>query len=102
MGKEETSQKRVVLTKIDSAQLTYILPSPQVKGTISVEEAISHRRSHRSYIKDMISAEDLSQILWAAYGVTDPLSGFLRMRAGGLRTSPSAGALYPLELYALS
>jgi len=34
----------------------------------------------------------LSQILWAAYGITSPR---------GLRTAPSAGALYPLEVYAV-
>ena len=76
MGKERTSENKVVLTKIDSAQLTYILPSPHYEGVISVEEALSHRRSHRSYIKDSIPAEDLSQILWAAYGITKPLTGY--------------------------
>lgn len=100
MGKERTSEKKVVLTKIDSAQLTYMLPSPNHEGVITVEEALSHRRSHRSYIKDAISAEDLSQILWAAYGITKPLTGYPQTR-GGLSTAPSAGALYPLELYAL-
>ena len=100
MGKVNTSEKTTGLTKIDSTQLTYALPAPRIKGVLSVEEALSHRRSHRSYLKDAISAEDLSQILWAAYGITKPMPKNPRLM-GGLRTSPSAGALYPLELYAL-
>jgi hypothetical protein len=40
MGKEKTSEKKVVLTKIDSSQLMFILPSPDLEGVISVEEAL--------------------------------------------------------------
>jgi len=58
---------------------------------MSVEEAIAKRRSVREYASDPISLAELSQLLWAAQGVTDARSG--------LRASPSAGALYPLELY---
>ena len=100
MENRKTSEKRVVLTKVDSVQLTYLLPSPHVEGTVSVEEALTHRRSHRSYLKDAISAEDLSQILWAAYGITKPSSVYIQT-SGDLRTAPSAGAMYPLELYVL-
>ncbi len=58
---------------------------------MSVEEAIAKRRSVREYASDPITLVELSQLLWAAQGVTDA-----RNR---LRASPSAGALYPLELY---
>ena len=100
MGKGKTPEIKVGLTKIDSPQITYKLPSPQLEGILTVEQVLSHRRSHRSYLKDAISAEDLSQILWAAYGITKPLTGYPQTR-GGLSAAPSAGALYPLELYAL-
>jgi len=66
--------------------------SPKTCGTVSVEEALANRRSHRNFREDAISADQLLQILWAAYGITSP---------GGLRTTPSAGALYPLEIYAV-
>ncbi len=66
------------------------LPPPSRSGTMSVEEAISRRRSVRRYRREPLSLFQLSQILWAAQGITS---------AQGLRAAPSAGATYPLELY---
>ena len=82
------------------------LPDPRHKGRVSVEEALRQRRSVRSYSDVQISLNDLSQILWAAQGVTErieraPSSWRGSKWYGGLRTAPSAGALYPLEVYAL-
>jgi SagB-type dehydrogenase family enzyme len=65
------------------------LPDPVKTGRTSVEEALQLRRSVRSYSRDPITLQELSQLLWAAQGITDP---------AGYRTAPSAGALYPLEL----
>ena len=67
------------------------LPEPKAKGNVSVEEAIGKRRSVRSYASKDISVEDVSQLLWACQGITD--------KARGHRAAPSAGALYPLEIY---
>lgn len=67
------------------------LPSPETKGTMSVEEAILKRRSIRSYADRALSLQDVSQLMWAAQGITDPVRGF--------RAAPSAGATYPLEVY---
>jgi SagB-type dehydrogenase family enzyme len=72
---------------------TIDLPKPRIKGTISVEEAIEKRRSVRSYSSKDISIGDISQLLWACQGITDEK----RL----LRAAPSAGALYPLEIYLL-
>lgn len=66
-------------------------PKPRLKGTVSVEEAIQERRSVRSYSKKEVSLEDTSPLLWACQGITD--------ERGGYRSSPSAGALYPLDIY---
>ena len=90
--------EKVSLTKTDDASLTYILPSPNTDGDVSVEKALESRRSQRSFQDRAISAEQLSQILWAAYGVTNPMPNHPFLR-GGLRTAPSAGALYPFEIY---
>lgn len=69
------------------------LPEPQTSGTISVEEAIHNRRSVREFDTASLDLTDLSQLLWAAQGMSGP---------SGLRTAPSAGALYPLEIYVAS
>ena len=96
-GGEQTQSK---LTKLDGSQLTYALPSPITDGKMSVERALSNRRSQRSFVDRAISAEQLSQILWAAYGITQPMPDRPALR-GGLRAAPSAGALYPFEIYAI-
>jgi SagB-type dehydrogenase family enzyme len=75
------------------------LPDPIYKSETSVEEALLNRRSIREFnTGTALNLEDISQILWSAYGISEPRSypTFLR---GGLRTAPSAGALYPLEFY---
>ncbi|MFH1789092.1 MAG: SagB/ThcOx family dehydrogenase [Candidatus Altiarchaeota archaeon] len=69
------------------------LPDPVKKGNVSVEEALSQRRSRREYSGRQLTLSELSQLLWAAQGVNE--------RFGGKRTAPSAGATYPLELYAV-
>ena len=69
------------------------LPDPVYQSQMSVEEAIKTRRSIRTYEKAPLSLQHLSQMLWAAQGITS---------AGGYRTAPSAGALYPLELYVVA
>jgi len=88
-----------VMNIIDGPQLTYILPAPRTDGTVSVETALANRRSQRNFQDRAISAEQLSQILWAAYGITLP-SARPQLR-GGFRTTPSAGALFPLEVFAI-
>lgn len=80
------------------------LPEPRQDGTVSVERALAGRRSVRTYAPGPVPLAALGQILWAAQGVTrpvaDPPPGFRYPWSGGLRTAPSAGALYPLEVYA--
>lgn len=66
------------------------LPLPQTQGGMSLTEALAQRRSIRSYTGQALTWEEISQLLWAAQGVTD---------RRGFRTAPSAGALYPLEVY---
>jgi SagB-type dehydrogenase family enzyme len=70
------------------------LPRPDLKG-ISLEEAILARRSIRQYSAQPLSLAELSQLLFAAQGITGHHGSF------ALRASPSAGALYPIELYAV-
>ncbi|MDP2497171.1 MAG: SagB/ThcOx family dehydrogenase [Candidatus Palauibacterales bacterium] len=67
------------------------LPEPERTGDVSVETALERRRSRRDFADEPLSLDELGQLLWSAQGVTD--------RRRGLRAAPSAGALYPLELY---
>jgi SagB-type dehydrogenase family enzyme len=67
------------------------LPAPVTKGTMSLEEALSHRRSVRSYETKPLTQQQLGQLLWATQGITDPATAH--------RTAPSAMARYPLTVY---
>jgi SagB-type dehydrogenase family enzyme len=68
-----------------------VLPKPRYKSAVSVEEAILKRRSVRNYIDKSLKIEDISQLLWSAQGITDERRKF--------RAAPSAGALFPLEVF---
>lgn len=69
------------------------LPAPRLEGSVSLEAAISQRRSHREFAPADLRDDEMGQLLWAAQGITD-------LRSGG-RAAPSAGALYPLEVWIL-
>ena len=75
-----------------SPQTIKLLP-PRHAGGISVEEALSKRRSVREFRKGPLSLREVSQLLWAAQGISGKQ---------GKRTAPSAGALYPLDVYIIS
>lgn len=66
------------------------LPRPRSESDVSVEEALARRRSIREFAPDALNLADAGGLLWAAQGMTGRY---------GRRTAPSAGALYPLEIY---
>ena len=67
------------------------LPRPRIKGGSSLEDNLARRRSVRSYTDQNLTIEEIGQLLWAVQGITDA--------TWGLRSAPSAGALYPLEIF---
>jgi SagB-type dehydrogenase family enzyme len=67
------------------------LPAPKYDSDTSVEQALLERRSVREYKNEPLTLAEVSQLLWAAQGITEPRRG--------LRTAPSAGATFPLEVY---
>ena len=69
------------------------LSPPQLIDGAPVWDVIGQRRSVRSFQDTALKEAELSQLLWAAQGITRLVRGF------GLRTAPSAGALYPVETY---
>jgi len=68
------------------------LPEPKYDSDVSLEEILVRRRSIRDYTHEPLTLEEVSQLLWAGQGITSDWGG---------RTTPSAGALYPLELYVI-
>ena len=58
---------------------------------MSIEEILNCRRTVRAFNPTPLRLDQLSQLLWATYGVTDPRRE--------VKTAPSAGALYPLDIY---
>lgn len=72
------------------AATTTQLPPPATRGGMALTQALLQRRSVRAYRADNLSLAQVGQLLWAAQGITSE---------DGLRTAPSAGALYPLEIH---
>jgi SagB-type dehydrogenase family enzyme len=69
------------------------LPEPRLTGEVSLEEAMGARRSRREFTTSLLSLEQVSQVVWAAQGITDH---------EGHRTAPSAGALCALDVYVVA
>lgn len=70
-----------------------VLPPPETNLSQPLGQALARRRSVRSYTSQPVPLAAVSQVLWAAQGIT---------AADGRRTAPSAGALYPLELHVVA
>ncbi len=68
-----------------------LLPEPNLTSDVSLEEALTSRRSVRRFSSKALELEQIGQLAWAGQGITDRESGF--------RTAPSAGAIYPITLY---
>ncbi|MBM3326474.1 MAG: SagB/ThcOx family dehydrogenase [Calditrichaeota bacterium] len=81
-----------MLTALSTAGERIKLPAPQTAGKTSIEDALARRRSIRDFKSQPVPIQQISQMLWAAQGFTSP---------DGRRTAPSAGALYPLEIYTI-
>lgn len=72
------------------------LPQPQFAGGMPTEQAIVQRRSARTYSAQPLTLDQLSRVLFLAGGESYKRYGH------GLRTAPSSGALYPIEVYAVA
>ncbi len=65
------------------------LPKPSFSSDVSFEEAAYRRQSKRSFKDIPLKLNEVSQLLWSAYG----------KNAYGKKTVPSAGATYPFDIY---
>jgi SagB-type dehydrogenase family enzyme len=91
--KPEGGSGAMRIPQTDTASQIVLLPTPQLKGSLTLEEALARRRSVREFDDLPLTLEEIGQLLWAAQGMTHP---------AGYRTAPSAGALYPLEVYVIT
>jgi nitroreductase len=79
---------------ISGAPLSLIkLPVPQTNGSFSLEQALANRRSVREFTDEPLTITQIGQLCWAAQGITEPNKEF--------RTAPSAGAVYPIQVYVM-
>lgn len=83
----------IASTTIISTSQVIALPSPRTKGTLTLEETLAQRRSVREFSNESLTLAEIGQLLWAAQGITSSI---------GQRTAPSAGGLYPLEIYVVT
>ncbi len=81
---QSMNQSREILSVVD-------LPQVEISNNMSVDQAIQNRRSVRRFNANPIPLQDVSQLLWAAQGITDPERNF--------RSTPSAGHVSPMEVY---
>lgn len=87
------SQAPVDMLRATSFGSPVVLPSPDTQGAMPLETAMQLRRSAREFAPTALPIAVIGQLLWAGQGTTD---------AVGRRTAPSAGGLYPLELYVVT
>lgn len=71
---------------------TIPLPPSQKQGGMSLMEALSLRRSQRSFSNKEVSSQELSNLLWAAFGVN---------RTDGGRTAPSPHGWNEFDIYVI-
>lgn len=83
----------VVLERSERFDPPLDLPAPDLVGETPLEQVLAERRSQRSFADAELSLATIGQLFWAGQGISDD---------AGYRTAPSAGGLYPLELYAVT
>lgn len=94
-GSPASASKAPLAVRTGAASFTetIALAPPITDGEISLEKALLQRRSSYEFRPDALPLGEIGQLFWSAQGITRP---------DGKRTAPSAGALYPLKLYALT
>ena len=91
-GQSESTSAASLTPALEVEKMRIKLPKPKYNSDVSLEESLVKRRSVRNYTGELLTLEEVSQLLWAAQGTTSDRGG---------RTAPSAGALYPLEVYVI-
>jgi len=90
-------EKPELTKKITESDDIVSLPAPDRAVVINsnIFECIENRKSRRKFLKDEVSLNELSYLLWATQGVRKTF----KHRIHSLRTVPSGGARHPFETY---
>lgn len=86
--------RNLLLLCVPPLLLAQNLPKPVITGGKPLMEALSQRRSIRSFSEKEVPQQVLSNLLWAAWGINRP--------ATGQRTAPSAHNRQPIDLYVIT
>ena len=92
MLEDELEKANAELAKLRS-ELDKVDAGDAVVKAAYLEELLQQRRSIRQYSDAPLTRDEVMKLLWAGQGITSDR---------GFRTAPSAGALYPLELYVVA
>jgi len=74
----------------ESTGKSITLPQPQITGGKPLMEAFSARRAHRRFENKPVSDQELSNLLWATWGINRP---------DGHRTAPTANNTQTIQVY---
>lgn len=80
-----------VLFSMNNLPDTIMLPAPDTSGGMPLMQALHQRSTHRSFSDKELSLQQLSDLLWAAFGINRSDSG--------RRTAPSARNSQETDLY---
>lgn len=84
------------ITTTSEAQEQFDLPAPVIAGGVPLMDALHQRRSRREFSNEPITDQQLSDLLWAAFGVNKRVEFRDKL---GMRTAPTARNNQEIDVY---
>ncbi|QRG66314.1 SagB/ThcOx family dehydrogenase [Brevibacillus choshinensis] len=89
------SKRPATYLRYEEAFVRIPLGKPDFPDSPNLWELLGSRRSKRNFLATPMTLNELNILLWGTQGITADMGDYQ------LRTTPSAGALYPIETYLL-
>ncbi len=83
----------IMMATYSALSQNVVLPKPQKSGGMPLMEALAQRSTERSFSSKELTVQQLSNLLWASFGVNRP---------DGKRTAPSARNFQETDLFVLT
>ena len=80
----------LIISLLPNSQKNVDLPNPDLEGIYSLDSVLRHQQFSNNLSTKDVNLNEITQILWGMQGIN---------RGSSFRTAPSAGAIYPLDLY---